>query len=177
MLNGYIIAKIFAQVERAEGLVPIKTFVQAKGKEPANDSLPQFLEQYCKSKRVGTFMKEQHTGKMISEWEKSVSEAPEKPEMVDMSPAISAAMAMKDEEELVSIAATLFFSLGKLNVCVKFSESYSDSRFLDIYTPQAPCCTKTRINLGQGVKNHSRYASSADRGPFGFWRGKGCQRP
>lgn len=95
-------AKILAQIEQAEGLVPIKTFVQAKGKDTANDTLPQFFEQYCKSKRVGTFLKEQHTGRLIADWEKLCSEASEKPELVDMSPAISAAMAVKDEEELVS---------------------------------------------------------------------------
>lgn len=76
--------------------------MQAKGKESANDALPQFFEQYCKSKRVGTFLKEQHSGKLITDWEKLISEVPEKPELIDMSLAISAAMAVKDEEELVS---------------------------------------------------------------------------
>jgi nucleosome binding factor SPN SPT16 subunit len=110
MPNGGTAAKILAQIERAEGLVPIKIFVQAKGKEPANDTLPQFLVQYCKSRRVGTFLKEQHTGKLVADWEKLISEAPEKPELVDMSPAISAAMSVKDEEELVSRAALQPFS-------------------------------------------------------------------
>ncbi len=90
--------------------------MQAKGKDSANDVLPQFFEQYCKSKRVGTFLKEQHTGKLIADWEKLISEASEKPELIDMSLAISAAMAVKDEEELVSPAGTCHF-IG-LSTCV-----------------------------------------------------------
>jgi len=66
--------------------------------------LPQFIEQYCQSQRVGTFLKEQHTGKLVSEWEKLIQEASERPELIDMSPAISAAMAVKDEEELVGFS-------------------------------------------------------------------------
>lgn len=40
-------------------------------------------------------------GKLVSEWNKLVSEASDKPEMVDMSVAVSAFMAQKDQEELV----------------------------------------------------------------------------
>jgi len=97
------IAKILTQVEQVDGLVPIKIFVQAKGKDVSNDSLPQFIEQYCRSQCIGTFLKEQHTGKLVSEWEKSIKEISERPKLVDMSPAISAAMAVKDEEELVGL--------------------------------------------------------------------------
>jgi nucleosome binding factor SPN SPT16 subunit len=47
-------------------------------------------------------IKEVPSGKLISEWQALINEAPEKPELVDMAPAISALMAVKDEEELVS---------------------------------------------------------------------------
>jgi hypothetical protein len=38
---------------------------------------------------------------MVSEWDKLVAESPNKPELVDMAPAVSTFMAVKDEEELV----------------------------------------------------------------------------
>lgn len=53
-------------------------------------------------KRVGTLTKENHTGKLIAEWDKLVAAADAKPEMADMGPAVSAFMAVKDADELVS---------------------------------------------------------------------------
>lgn len=41
------------------------------------------------------------------DWDKLCSEAQVKPELVDMSPAISSAMAVKDEEESVSLICRL----------------------------------------------------------------------
>jgi nucleosome binding factor SPN SPT16 subunit len=46
-------------------------------------------------------LKEVHTGKLIDTWGTTVAELPTKPELVDISPAISTFMAVKDEEELV----------------------------------------------------------------------------
>jgi nucleosome binding factor SPN SPT16 subunit len=50
--------------------------------------------------RVGTLLKENHTGKLVGEWDKLVADG--NPEMVDMSPAVSAFMAVKDADEIVS---------------------------------------------------------------------------
>jgi nucleosome binding factor SPN SPT16 subunit len=82
-------------------VVPIEILAQAKGKEAPNDALPRFLKLYTSNKRVGTLVKETHTGKLINEWGKLVAESDNKPDLVDMSLAVSVFMAVKDEEELV----------------------------------------------------------------------------
>lgn len=90
-----------SQIEGDRAQVPVEIFAQAKAKEPANDALSRFFALYASRKRVGTLTKEPHTGKLITEWDKLVAEAESKPDLVDMAPAVSAFMAVKDEEELV----------------------------------------------------------------------------
>lgn len=82
-------------------MVPIQILAQAKAKEPPTDALPTLVGIYSNLKRVGTIMKDNTSGKLIDEWNKAVSEAENKPESVDMNPAVSAILAVKDEEELV----------------------------------------------------------------------------
>lgn len=80
----------------------MEIYAQAKAKEPANDAIPKFLALYKTAHRVGTLLKESHTGKLVSEWQKVVAESDVKPELVEMAPAVSSLMAVKDAEELVS---------------------------------------------------------------------------
>ncbi len=89
--------------------MPVEIFAQAKAKDPPTDALPKFTEAYTSHARVGSLTKEAHTGKLVDEWNKVISEAPTKPELVDMAPAISSFMAAKDEDELVS---SLLLSAG-----------------------------------------------------------------
>ncbi|KAJ7445773.1 FACT complex subunit SPT16 [Mycena galericulata] len=96
-------AKILSQIEGSSGTVPVEILAQAKGKEPANDALPRFFALYASKKRVGTLQKEVHRGKLIEEWKKLLADATDKPELVDMGPALSAFMAVKDAEELKTI--------------------------------------------------------------------------
>ncbi|KAF9792417.1 FACT complex subunit SPT16 [Thelephora terrestris] len=96
-------AKILSQVATPKSPVPVNILVLAKGKEPATDALPKFLEAYTSSKHVGTLVKEKHTGKMISEWNTAVEGAPTKPKVVDIATAISGFVAVKDEEEINSL--------------------------------------------------------------------------
>ncbi|KAF5372890.1 hypothetical protein D9758_001715 [Tetrapyrgos nigripes] len=111
-------AKILSQIGGSGGVVPVEILAQAKAKEPANDALPNFFELYASKRRVGTLTKEDHTGKLTTEWNKLVSEREEKPETVDMSPAVSGFMAVKDEDELKTIqgAANLTSTLLKHHV-------------------------------------------------------------
>lgn len=81
--------------------MPVEILVQAKPKEPPTDALPRFLEVYTSHKRIGTLTKESHSGKLVDEWNKTLGDSEEKPTLVDMSAAVSAFMAVKDEEELV----------------------------------------------------------------------------
>lgn len=99
-----ILARILSQIQNSRPPVPIEILAQAKAKDPPTDAVPRFLEAFTSHRRVGTLIKESPTGKLVDEWNKLLSEAENKPEMADVTPAISAVMAVKDEEELVSIA-------------------------------------------------------------------------
>lgn len=81
--------------------MPVEIIAQAKPKEAPNDALPKFFGIYSSKNCVGMISKETHIGKLVTEWNKLVSEASSKPEIVDMSPAVSAFMAQKDQDELV----------------------------------------------------------------------------
>jgi hypothetical protein len=95
-------AKILSQIMEDKTVLPIEVLAQAKAKDPPNDSLPKFAELYASYSRVGTLMKESHTGKLIQSWETAIS-GKNNPELVDISPAVSSFMAVKDEEELVRL--------------------------------------------------------------------------
>jgi nucleosome binding factor SPN SPT16 subunit len=92
-----------SQVASPNAPVPIKIYAQSKNKEQPTDALPKFLQSYSSHKRAGTLLKDKHTGKMVDEWNKTVDDSPEKPELVDMAQAVSTFMAVKDDEELVII--------------------------------------------------------------------------
>ncbi|KAJ7632236.1 FACT complex subunit SPT16 [Roridomyces roridus] len=95
-------AKILSQIEGTSGPVPVEILAQAK-KEQTNDSLDRFFQLYASKKRVGTLIKEVHRGKLINDWKKLLEAADSKPELVDMGPALSTFMAVKDAEELETI--------------------------------------------------------------------------
>jgi nucleosome binding factor SPN SPT16 subunit len=50
-------------------------------------------------------MKDTASGKLVSEWQAALEGAASKPEVIDMTPAISSLLAVKDEDELVSISS------------------------------------------------------------------------
>ncbi|KAJ7582567.1 FACT complex subunit SPT16 [Mycena floridula] len=114
-------AKILTQIEGNEGYIPVQIFAQAKGKEPANDSLSRFFQVYKLHKTVATMSKEVHSGKLIDEWSKLLAASADKPTLVDMSPAVSSVMAVKDEEEMKAIetAANLTSTLLENHVAPK----------------------------------------------------------
>lgn len=60
-----------------------------------------FTQAYTSHSRVGTLVKENHTGKLVKEWEAALAAANSKPELIDMGPAVSSLLAVKDDEELV----------------------------------------------------------------------------
>ena len=91
-----------SQIEGENGPVPVEILARAKGKEAPNDTLLEFTKRYIIHHRAGTLTKESHSGKLVDEWLKLVSDSDTKPEVADMSLALSAFMAVKDAEELVS---------------------------------------------------------------------------
>lgn len=103
MLMSSVLAKILSQIQSPNSVVPVQILAQAKPKDPPTDALPKFAGVFSKLHRVGILSKEQVSGKLIDEWNKTVASAETKPDTVDVSPAISSLLAVKDEEELVSL--------------------------------------------------------------------------
>ncbi|EKM55643.1 uncharacterized protein PHACADRAFT_173804 [Phanerochaete carnosa HHB-10118-sp] len=114
-------AKILAQIKNGNPPVTIEIYGQAKAKDPPTDAVPRFLEAYVAHSRVATLTKESHSGKLVDDWNKLLSEAEQRPELVDMAPAVSSFIAAKDEEELKAIrtAANLTSTLLAHHVAVK----------------------------------------------------------
>ena len=96
-----LIAKILSQVENASETVPVEIIARPKGKDVSSDAFPRFLALYTSAKTVGILPKENPSGKFVSEWKALVAEAATKPELVDVTPAYSSFMSIKDKEELV----------------------------------------------------------------------------
>ena len=96
-------SKILSQVENASETVPVEIIARPKGKDVSSDAFPRFLALYTSAKTIGILPKENPSGKFVSEWQALVAEAPTKPELVDVTPAYSSFMSIKDKEELVRI--------------------------------------------------------------------------
>ena len=101
LTDASLLAKILSQIQSGDTPIPIEIFAQAKAKEPSTDALPKFAEIYCSHKRIATLLKESHSGKMIAEWNNIISTADNAPERVEVGPALSSFVAVKDDEELV----------------------------------------------------------------------------
>ena len=96
-------AKILQQIKGGDNPVAIEIIPQAGAKEPSNDAIPRFVQAYTSHSRVGSLLKETHTGKLVKEWEALLAAANSRPDLVEISPAMSSFMAVKDDEELVRI--------------------------------------------------------------------------
>ncbi|KAH8117216.1 FACT complex subunit SPT16 [Phellopilus nigrolimitatus] len=114
-------AKILAQLQSTSTIVPIQILAQAKAKEPQTDAMPTLVSIYSKLKRVGALVKDNASGKLIDEWNTAVGESEHKPEIVDISPAVSTILAVKDEEELkcTRIATNLTSTLLNYHIAPK----------------------------------------------------------
>ncbi|KAJ7286043.1 FACT complex subunit SPT16 [Mycena rebaudengoi] len=143
-------AKILSQIQGSSGGVPVEILAQAKGKEPPNDSLPRFFDLYASKKRVGTLQKEVHRGKLIDEWKKRIADAPSKPELVDMGPALSAFMAVKDADELkcIQTAGVITSTLLKYYVTDKLESILDKESKISHETLSAQI--EARLGSGEG---------------------------
>ena len=95
-------AKVLVQIEQSNPSTPVQIFAQAKPKDPPGDALPAFVALYTSHQKVGMVTKERHRGKVVDEWNQLVKEQDAKVEIVEIANAVSAFMAVKDDEELVS---------------------------------------------------------------------------
>ncbi|KAF9567635.1 FACT complex subunit SPT16 [Agrocybe pediades] len=143
-------AKILSQVENAAKDVKVEIFARPKGKDATNDALPNFFALYAATKRVGTLVKETPTGKLVTEWQTLVDGSSTKPELVDVGPAVSAFMSVKDEEELkyTQTAAALTSTLLKHHVAPKL-ESILDKES-QVTHDMLAAQIETRLGSGEG---------------------------
>jgi nucleosome binding factor SPN SPT16 subunit len=101
-------AKVLGQIENAAKGVAIEIIARPKAKD-ASDALSRFFAAYTSTQKVGILSKETASGKLSTEWQALLDGAASKPELIDMTPAISTLMAIKDEDELVSSLPPLVF--------------------------------------------------------------------
>lgn len=143
-------AKFLQQIKDGNPPVPIEILVQARAKEPPTDALPKFVDAYTSHKRVATLVKESYSGKLITEWEQALSKVAQQPEQVDLAPAVSAYMAVKDEEELkiIRTAANLTSTLLIHHIMVKL-ETILDKE-AKITHDQFASQIELRIGTGEG---------------------------
>ena len=136
-----LIAKILSQIENSSETVPVEIIARPKGKDVVSDAFPRFLALYTSAKTVGTLPKENPSGKFVSEWQALVAEAPTKPELVDVTPAYSSFMSIKDKDELVRIPSKLSFIVISIRTLI---ELVANLGILDFYSSQLPCRSQVR---------------------------------
>ncbi|EUC64952.1 SPT16-general chromatin factor (subunit of the heterodimeric FACT complex), putative [Rhizoctonia solani AG-3 Rhs1AP] len=103
-------AKILHQLEIPKAPIPIEIFIMAKAKDGPNEAPKQLAEALGSVKRLGGLPKEQQTGKIVDDWNKTLEEHLGKPEVVDIAAAIGSIMAIKDEEELKNVRTAAHLS-------------------------------------------------------------------
>ena len=89
------------QLRKHNTCIPVELLIQAKAKDPPTDALSRFVDAYTSLKRVGIITKETPTGKLVDEWKKALDASGKVVETADISPGLSALMAVKDDQELV----------------------------------------------------------------------------
>ncbi|KAF8126534.1 FACT complex subunit SPT16 [Boletus edulis] len=143
-------AKVLQQIKDGNPPVPIEILVQAKAKEAPSDAVPKFIEAYSKCTRVATLVKETYNGKLINEWNQGIDKLANKPEQVDMAPALSTTLAVKDEDELkiIRTAANLTSTLLIHHIVLKL-ETILDKE-AKITHEQFAGQIESRIGTGDG---------------------------
>ncbi|KAG6379251.1 FACT complex subunit SPT16 [Boletus reticuloceps] len=143
-------AKVLQQIKDGNPPVPIEILVQAKAKEAPSDAVPKFIEAYSKYTRVATLIKETYNGKLINEWNQGIDKLANKPEQVDMAPALSTTLAVKDEDELkiIRTAANLTSTLLIHHIVLKL-ETILDKE-AKITHEQFAGQIESRIGTGDG---------------------------
>jgi nucleosome binding factor SPN SPT16 subunit len=145
-----VTAKILAQIQGAGNPVPVEVYSIAKAKDAPTDAVPRFLSAYTAHQRVGTMLKDSHTGKLIDEWNGAVAQSDSKPELVDMAPAVSFFLAVKDNEELVRYCEYVTVVIADQSI-----GSGPDCCKPHIYSPCTPYCRQARDDTGPRNQNSS----------------------
>ncbi|GAB7359749.1 hypothetical protein MBLNU230_g6921t1 [Neophaeotheca triangularis] len=87
-----------------DGKTPVEIMVRGKDEQENAKQFERCLETIKSSgKKVGVLQKETSAGPFVTAWKSALSEISKEVEELDIAPAISAAMAVKDEKELRAI--------------------------------------------------------------------------
>lgn len=127
-VNGVTLAKVLSQIEPSNPPVPVQLLIQSKPKDQPSDALPNFVNVYKTHHKIGMVTKEKFTGKLVTEWEKQLKDQDIKVDIVDAAPCISSFMAVKNEEELVSLVTRAF----RLRLIVTTIEMYANGRKFEL---------------------------------------------
>ncbi|KAH8108126.1 FACT complex subunit SPT16 [Cristinia sonorae] len=149
-------AKILSQVVGPNSHVPVEILAQARAKDAPTDAFPKFVEAYCASKRVGTLTKETYTGKIIDDWRAAIAAADSPPTLVDMAPAMSSFLAVKDDEEIKTIkTAAALTSTLLVNYVTTRLETILD-RETNITHEQFATQIEGKLGYGEGEEAKAR---------------------
>ncbi|PVG03034.1 FACT complex subunit SPT16 [Serendipita vermifera] len=102
-------AKILEPVKGSSPKILVDILALPKAKDASASSqevMKKFIALFTNVQRVGTLSKEEHTGKTVAEYKATLSNAGHSFESIDISVALGAVMATKDEEELKIIRTT-----------------------------------------------------------------------
>ena len=124
----------------------------AKPAQAQTDAIPKFLEMYTALSRVGHLAKESPTGKLINEWKTALDAANSKPDLVDITPAMSAILAVKDDEELVSQRERKHPQFPNNGLAESYP--YRGEPYFDLV--DTSCCSQTGNDTGQRGSHNSR---------------------
>ncbi|KAI9473599.1 MAG: FACT complex subunit-domain-containing protein [Benjaminiella poitrasii] len=95
-------ADIIETLKQGDKQVPIDIIRRGKNLDE-NVPLYEAIITYLNNKRVGVFVKDKFKGKNIDEWQKACAQYNKEYEEVDVSVAVSACLAEKDEEEIRNV--------------------------------------------------------------------------
>ncbi|KAG8964979.1 FACT complex subunit spt16 [Tulasnella sp. 419] len=152
-------AKILNQLLAGNPPIPVEILIQAKPKDPPTDSIPKLIQIMSTGKRLGTLLKEQHTGRLVDEWKSTLNASEHKFDQVDVSASLSAMMAIKDAEELKLIRTTAnlcstllgFHFVPKLELILDRGSSVTHQALSD----------QVEARLGDGTKPDMKVFSKA----------------
>ncbi|KAG8825408.1 FACT complex subunit spt16 [Serendipita sp. 401] len=136
-------AKILEPIRASSPRIPVEILALPKAKDATANTqeiMNNFIALFTNVQRVGTLTKEEQSGKAISDYKAALQAAGHNFEGIDISVALGAAMAIKDEEELKIIRTTS-------NLCNTLVASYILPKLETIIDKEKPTSHAALVSL------------------------------
>lgn len=137
-------AKILEPVKASDPRIPIEIITLPRAKDAAPGAIQEVMGKFvgllASSQRIGTLPKEEHTGKTVADYKTALAAAGHTHETIDISVALGAVMAIKDDEELKIMRTTS-------NLCNTLVGSYILPKIELIIDKEKPTSHATLVNL------------------------------